>query len=154
RYRSSARRREKSRRAGEGGGAPQGHHRGKDSRSRHARRAGRGFGEMTAALSLTGIVKRFGGVAAVDDVSLEVAEGEVLALVGENGAGKSPLISVACGMYKPDSGMVSAFGRELPHGDARAAIDAGVGVVYQHFMLVPPLTVWENVVLGREPRRH
>jgi simple sugar transport system ATP-binding protein len=106
-----------------------------------------------AALELSGIVKRFGGVAAVDQVSLGVAPGQVLALVGENGAGKSTLISVACGLYKADQGTVRAFGRELPPGNARAAIDAGVGVVYQHFMLVGPLTVWENVVLGREPRR-
>jgi simple sugar transport system ATP-binding protein len=108
---------------------------------------------VTAALSLLGIRKRFGAVVAVDDVSLSVAPGEVLALVGENGAGKSTLISVACGLYKADEGKVVAFGRELRGGDARAAIDAGIGVVYQHFMLVGPLTVWENVVLGREPRR-
>src|SRR5262249_42514324 len=63
------------------------------------------------------------------------------------------LISVACGLYRADSGEVRAFGRELPKGDPRAAIDAGIGVVYQHFMLVGPLTVWENVVLGREPRK-
>ena len=105
------------------------------------------------ALELSAVVKKFGGVAAVDGVSLAVAPGEVLALVGENGAGKSTLISVACGLYKADSGTVRAFGRELPPGDPRAAIDAGLGVVYQHFMLVGPLTVWENVVLGREPRR-
>ena len=109
---------------------------------------------MTApALELTGIVKRFGGVAAVEGVSLSVAPGEVLALVGENGAGKSTLISVACGLYRADAGTVRAFGRELPPGDPRAAIDAGLGAVYQHFMLVGPLAVWENVVLGREPRR-
>ena len=105
------------------------------------------------ALELRGIVKRFGGVAAVDGVSLSVAPGEVLALVGENGAGKSTLISVACGLYRADAGEVRAFGAALPPGDPRAAIDAGVGVVHQHFMLVGPLTVWENVVLGREPRR-
>jgi simple sugar transport system ATP-binding protein len=105
------------------------------------------------ALELSAIVKKFGGVAAVDGVSLAVAPGEVLALVGENGAGKSTLISVACGLYKADSGSVRAFDRQLPPGDPRAAIDAGLGVVYQHFMLVGPLTVWENVVLGREPRR-
>lgn len=109
---------------------------------------------MSPALELSGIVKRFGGVAAVDRVSLSVAAGEVLALVGENGAGKSTLISVACGLYKPDAGQVRAFGQVLPPGDPRAAIDAGIGVVYQHFMLVGPLTVWENVVLGREPRRY
>ena len=106
-----------------------------------------------AALELVGIVKRFGGVAAVDDVSLSVAPGEVLALVGENGAGKSTLIQIACGLYRPDAGLVRAFGRALPPGEPRSAIEAGVGVVYQHFMLIGPLPVWENVVLGREPRR-
>ena len=97
-------------------------------------------------------MKRFGAFTAVDEVSLSVAPGEVLALVGENGAGKSTLIQVACGLYRPDAGEVRAFGAPLPIGDPRAAIDAGVGVVYQHFMLVGPLPVWENVVLGREPR--
>src|SRR5205807_8101356 len=86
-------------------------------------------------------------------VSLAVAAGEVLGLVGENGAGKSTLVSVACGLYSADGGKVRADGRELPPGDPRASIDAGLGVVYQHFMLVPPLAVWENVILGREPRR-
>ena len=105
------------------------------------------------ALELSGIVKRFGPLTALDGVSLAVAAGEVLGLVGENGAGKSTLVSVACGLYSADSGTVRAYGRELPPGDPRAAIDAGLGVVYQHFMLVPPLTVWQNVVLGREPRR-
>jgi simple sugar transport system ATP-binding protein len=105
------------------------------------------------ALELSGIVKRFSGVPALQGVSLAVAPGEVLALVGENGAGKSTLISVACGLYKADAGRVLTFGRELPPGDPRAALDAGVGVVHQHFMLFGPLTVWENVVLGREPRR-
>jgi ABC-type uncharacterized transport system ATPase subunit len=103
---------------------------------------------------LEGIVKKFGGAAAVDGVSLSVATGEVLALVGENGAGKSTLISVACGLYRADAGTVRAFGRDLLPGDPRAAIEAGIGVVYQHFMLVGPLSVWENVVLGREPRRY
>ena len=105
------------------------------------------------ALELSGIVKWFSGVPALQDVSLAVAPGEVLALVGENGAGKSTLTSIACGLYKADAGRVLAFGRELPPGDARAALDAGVGVVHQHFMLFGPLAVWENVVLGREPRR-
>ena len=105
------------------------------------------------ALEISGIVKRFGDVLAVDSVSLSVAQGEVLAVVGENGAGKSTLVSIACGLLAPDAGHVHAFGQLLPPGDPRAAIDAGIGAVYQHFMLVGPLTVWENVVLGREPRR-
>jgi simple sugar transport system ATP-binding protein len=105
------------------------------------------------ALELRGIVKRFGDVVAVDEVWLHVSPGEVLALVGENGAGKSTLVSVACGLYAQDAGSVRAFGQGLPPGDPRAAIEAGIGAVHQHFMLVGPLTVWENVVLGREPRR-
>ncbi|GAC1336113.1 MAG: ABC transporter ATP-binding protein [Myxococcales bacterium] len=108
--------------------------------------------DATPSLELRGIVKRFGGVAAVDHVSLAIAPGEVVALVGENGAGKSTLIQVACGLYRPDAGEVRAAGRTLPPGDPRASIAAGLGVVYQHFMLLGPLPVWENVILGREPR--
>ncbi len=106
-----------------------------------------------SALELSGIVKRFGTLTAVDRVSLAVAPGEVLAVVGENGAGKSTLLSVASGLYAQDEGRVVAFGRTLRPADPRAAIDAGLGAVYQHFMLIGPLTVWENAVLGREPRR-
>ncbi len=105
------------------------------------------------ALELRAVTKRFGAFTAVDAVSLSVAEGEVVGLLGENGAGKSTLIQVACGLYQADHGEVRAFGNTLPPGDPRAAIAAGLGVVYQHFMLVGPLTVWENVVLGQEPRR-
>ena len=106
-----------------------------------------------SGLALSHLSKRFGPVVALEEVSLELKAGEVLALVGENGAGKSTLVSVASGLYAADSGTVHAFGQELPRGDPRAAIDAGIGVVHQHFMLAAPLLAWENVVLGREPRR-
>jgi simple sugar transport system ATP-binding protein len=106
-----------------------------------------------SALELRGIVKRFGGVPAVDGVSLSVEPGEVLALVGENGAGKSTLVNVACGLYRQDEGTVWVSGRELARGNPRSAIEAGLGVVFQQLLLVPALRVWENVVLGREPRR-
>jgi general nucleoside transport system ATP-binding protein len=106
-----------------------------------------------SALELRGIAKRFGAVAAVDGVTLSVEPGEVLALVGENGAGKSTLVGVASGLYRPDAGSVHVGDRALAAGDPRAAMEAGLGVVFQQSMLVPPLRVWENVVLGREPRR-
>jgi ABC-type uncharacterized transport system ATPase subunit len=105
------------------------------------------------ALELRGITKRFGRIAAVEAVSIAVAPGEVLALIGENGAGKSTLIQVACGLYRADAGEIWMDGVMLPPGDPRASIGAGLGVVYQHFMLVGPLSVWENIVLGREPKR-
>jgi simple sugar transport system ATP-binding protein len=104
-------------------------------------------------LELREITKSFAGAKALEGVSLAVEPGEVLALVGENGAGKSTLVNVACGLYRQDSGSVRAFGTVVPPGDPRAAIAAGIGAVHQHFMLVGPLRVWENVVLGREPRR-
>ena len=109
--------------------------------------------QAAPALALSSITKRFGAFTAVDRVSLAVAPGEVLALVGENGAGKSTLIQVASGLYRADEGTVEAHGLALAPGDPRAAIAAGIGVVHQHFMLIGPLPVWENVVLGQEPRR-
>jgi ABC-type uncharacterized transport system ATPase subunit len=104
-------------------------------------------------LSLRGITRSFGPLRVLDDVSLNVPDGRVVALVGENGAGKSTLIRCACGLAAPDAGAVVVGDRALPAGDARAAIAAGVGVVHQHFMLVPTLSVADNVALGAEPRR-
>jgi simple sugar transport system ATP-binding protein len=103
------------------------------------------------AVRMTGIQKFFGPVRANCDASLEVARGEIHAVVGENGAGKSTLLRVLSGMYAPDGGRVEVFGRDVTGWTTSDAIAAGVGMVHQHFMLVPTLTVAENVVLGREP---
>ena len=99
-----------------------------------------------------GINKRFAAVEANRNASLEVARGEVHALVGENGAGKSTLMRILAGLHDPDGGTVTLDGRDVTGWSTRQAIDAGVGMVHQHFMLVPTLTVAENLVLGREPR--
>ena len=105
------------------------------------------------ALELVGLTKIFGDTAACVDVSLTVGRGEVVAVVGENGAGKSTLMNMAYGLYRPTRGDVRVGGRSLDLGSPRDAIAAGVGMVHQHFMQVPPLTVAENVALGAEPRR-
>jgi simple sugar transport system ATP-binding protein len=102
-------------------------------------------------LELRGITKRFPGVVANDNVNLALNTGEVLSLIGENGAGKSTLMSVLYGMYKPDEGQIVIDGTELVFASPADAIAAGIGMVHQHFMLVPVFTVAENVVLGVEP---
>lgn len=102
-------------------------------------------------LELRGITKRFPGVVANDNVNLALNTGEVLSLIGENGAGKSTLMSVLYGMYKPDEGQIVIDGTELVFASPADAIGAGIGMVHQHFMLVPVFTVAENVVLGVEP---
>ncbi len=105
------------------------------------------------ALELRGITKRFPNVLANDDVSLSVEAGEIVALLGENGAGKTTLMNVLFGLYRPDEGEVIIDGEPLELGEPSAAIAAGVGMVHQHFMLVPVFTVAENVILGLEPLR-
>lgn len=102
-------------------------------------------------LELRGITKRFPGVVANDNVNLALNTGEVLSLIGENGAGKSTLMSVLYGMYKPDEGQIVIDGTDLVFASPADAIGAGIGMVHQHFMLVPVFTVAENVVLGVEP---
>ena len=102
-------------------------------------------------LELRGITKRFPGVVANDSVNLALNTGEVLSLIGENGAGKSTLMSVLYGMYKPDEGEILIDGTPLVFTSPADAIAAGIGMVHQHFMLVPVFTVAENVVLGVEP---
>lgn len=108
---------------------------------------------MTSAIRLTGIVKSFGPVVANRGASLDVATGEIHALVGENGAGKSTLMRVLSGMYSPQSGTMEVNGRDVTGWSTAQAIAAGVGMVHQHFMLVPTLTVAENVMLGSELTR-
>ena len=105
------------------------------------------------AIRLHDIVKSFGPVQANRGAELEVARGEIHALVGENGAGKSTLMRVLAGMYAPDSGLMAVEGRDVTGWSTADAIAAGVGMVHQHFMLVPTLTVAENVVLGSELTR-
>ncbi|NUQ76596.1 MAG: ABC transporter ATP-binding protein [Polyangiaceae bacterium] len=108
---------------------------------------------MGAALELFGLTKIFGDCVACEDVSLTLGEGEVVAVVGENGAGKSTLMNMAYGLYRPTRGEVKVRGKTRAFSSPRDAIAAGIGMVHQHFMLVPPLTVAENVALGAEPRR-
>lgn len=105
------------------------------------------------AIRLAGVVKTFGAVVANRDAALEVQRGEIHALVGENGAGKSTLMRVLAGLYAPDGGTVEVNGRNVTGWKTTEAIAAGVGMVHQHFMLVPTLTVAENVVLGTEPTK-
>ena len=102
-------------------------------------------------LELRGITKRFPGVVANDNVNLTLNTGEVLALIGENGAGKSTLMSVLYGMYQPDEGQILVDDQVVQFTSPADAIQAGIGMVHQHFMLVPVFTVAENVVLGVEP---
>jgi simple sugar transport system ATP-binding protein len=104
-------------------------------------------------VSLRGIVKRYPGVTAVDGVDLDVAPGSVHALAGENGAGKTTLMRILYGMTRPDAGEMRVDGEPFAPRGAREALARGVGMVHQHFMLVPTLTVRENAVLGDEPCR-
>ena len=101
-----------------------------------------------SAVRMSGVVKRFPGVVANDGVEFDVRKGEVHALLGENGAGKSTLSNILTGLYRPDEGTIELNGEPVSFGSPKAALDAGVGMVHQHFRLVQPFTVAENVVLG------
>ena len=105
---------------------------------------------MTATLEMRGITKRFPGVVANDHIDLRVEPGEVHALLGENGAGKSTLMNILYGLYTPDEGEILLDGQPVRFTGPRDAITQHIGMVHQHFMLVPPLTVAENVTLGQE----
>ncbi|HLU52147.1 MAG TPA: ABC transporter ATP-binding protein [Acidimicrobiia bacterium] len=114
------------------------------SSERHVRR-------LPLRLELRGITKRFPGVVANDAVDLTVESGEILGLLGENGAGKTTLMNILYGLYSADEGHVLIDGEEVHFDGPGDAIAAGIGMVHQHFMLVPVFTVTENVVLGNEP---
>jgi simple sugar transport system ATP-binding protein len=104
-------------------------------------------------LELRGITKRFPGVLANDSIDLTVKSGEILCLLGENGAGKTTLMNILYGLYSADGGEVLLDDRPVHFGGPGDAIEAGIGMVHQHFMLVPVFTVAENVVLGVEPAK-
>jgi ABC-type uncharacterized transport system ATPase subunit len=105
---------------------------------------------MTFALQATGITKRFPGVLANDHVSFSLQKGEIHALLGENGAGKTTLMNILYGLYQPDEGEIHINGSLTKINSPHDAISQGIGMVHQHFMLVPPLTVTENIMLGQE----
>jgi simple sugar transport system ATP-binding protein len=105
-------------------------------------------------LELRGITKRFPGIVANDHVDFDLRKGEVHALLGENGAGKSTLMNVLYGLYHPDEGEILINGKRAELGSPKAAIENGIGMVHQHFMLIPVMTVAENIVLATEPVRN
>ena len=97
------------------------------------------------------ITKRFPGIIANDDVSIGIRKGEVYALLGENGAGKSTLMSILFGIYEPDQGEILVDGKPVSFHSSTDAAACGIGMVHQHFKLVDPFTIAENIVLGMEP---
>jgi len=108
---------------------------------------------MQPILEMRHIHKRFPGVLASDDVSINLFPGEILAIIGENGAGKSTLMNILFGLYQPDEGQILIKGEPVKILNPSQAITKGIGMVHQHFMLVNPFTVAENIVLGAEPRQ-
>ena len=103
-----------------------------------------------SAIELKNITKRFGHVVANSDVNLKVRTGTIHGIVGENGAGKSTLMNILFGLYKPDSGMIFLNGQAVDVNSPEKSIALGIGMVHQHFMLVPTFTVLENAMLGNE----
>ena len=105
---------------------------------------------LPLAIELLNINKSFGDVRANRDISLEVKSGHIHGIIGENGAGKSTLVSILYGFYSADSGSIKINGQDTPIRSTADAISNGIGMVHQHFMLVPNFTVLENVMLGHE----
>jgi general nucleoside transport system ATP-binding protein len=109
--------------------------------------------ETGTVLELRGITKHYPGIVANDHVDFDLRRGEVHALLGENGAGKSTLMNILYGLTKPDEGEILVDGKRVSFSSAKDAIETGIGMVHQHFMLIPVMTVAENIVLGVEPVR-
>ena len=107
---------------------------------------------MATLLQVKNVTKSFGSVIANNDISFEVAAGEIVALLGENGAGKSTLVKSVFGLVRPDQGEIFIDGNQMAPGDTAAVIASGVGMVHQHFKLVPVMSVTENIILGDEPK--
>src|SRR4030065_2621585 len=105
---------------------------------------------MPPILELRGITTRFPGVLANDHIDLSLEEGEIHGLLGENGAGKTTLMNILYGLYQPDEGELRIRGKSVRIRSSGDAIRAGIGMVHQHFMLIPVFTVTENVMLGEE----
>lgn len=105
----------------------------------------------TVVIEMRNIVKKFGNFVANDNINLTVHKGEVHAILGENGAGKSTLMNVLYGLYHPTSGDILVNGQKVAIDNPKKAIELGIGMVHQHFMLVQPFSVTENIVLGMEP---
>jgi ABC-type uncharacterized transport system ATPase subunit len=110
--------------------------------------------DQAIVLELRGITKRFPGVVANDQIDFDLRRGEVHALLGENGAGKSTLMNVLYGLYRADEGDIRLGGKPVTFHSPKDAIEQGIGMVHQHFMLIPVMSVAENIVLGLEPREH
>lgn len=106
---------------------------------------------MPAVVEMKGIGKSFPGIRANDNINLTIEQGEIHVLLGENGAGKSTLMNILYGLYQPDEGQIYIKGKPVRISNPNVAISQGIGMVHQHFMLVQPFTVTENIILGKEP---
>ena len=106
---------------------------------------------MSYIIQLEGITKRFPGVTANDHIDINVEKGEIHTLAGENGAGKSTLMNILFGLYRPTEGNIYINGKRVEFQSSKDSIKCGIGMVHQHFMLVPKLTVTENIIAGQEP---
>lgn len=109
---------------------------------------------MDYVVEMVGIRKEFPGIVANDDITIKLKKGEIHALLGENGAGKSTLMSILFGMYQPDRGVIKVHGKEVRITNPNVANKLGIGMVHQHFKLVEPFTVTENIILGSETRKY